>query len=1336
MNTYIYISRSLAIKSNTFACLLTNNHLYLKSIAIQLNTAFNCSPVLVDKYNSLENLWRHTLIAQSNKYFVIITKNHDMVIFNLYNLSTYCLKLPPLEEICVMNVLNKIVVIGTVSQLVIMDLENLKFTTIDYFDNRFLFNVDTTWQFNPKALKICYSGDLHSKFVLDKLFIKGVIGILYNKDEYKHHYINYKDNKEEEDKDCYSKDYYDTDSSDYIIHIVQFTYAPITFTHKLLTVKTIINNFKDKSLLIVRNSSDGRFIVIGVNSHNKYYCQVFVFKEGNMQAVQLRPLYFLSTNDTLPCNSQGKTSMLISDIQWSENGLFVIILFTDNYFCVVAQNGKPLNLLYNKSILCFHTLLNNKNSYTNIKITKNKIWFFNKQNLEVVEYKTQLSIDNMWTLSSSKVNELIKQMVISSELVIREDLVKELRRALNNEMNYSLLLEESNAEEYDQAGSGVSTTKLDAETLQFIKKMISFIENIRWNNNTNTVIQRILEEEMHKMFHTLCANNESLYCLQLIEFFKDLTFGNKDNSIDIYGYESERWREEEQRLNFERRKVLLIMHMLIQFRSARVTRPNVIYLVAALVMKDRYRKQKNIFREEKHMINLLMYTIYLWRERVRLDYDPYIEIFDMGLLQELVFECCESSLPEEFQFLCKREIKEGSSMNEEKSIAMTVTVMESLMNLYKPEKLEIIFELLKLTIQKHPKAKHKLKAITENKYEHLSYIYSCIDLLEKGNYNHILMNVKKLMETAITPEVLLRNECPFEGSLIVIIVYSCLLLTSLTILQGNNKFTVSVWEGHTFLYKSLSEEDHIATFNQLKKEIKNTKQVPPILCKSNTETLIATALLIQLSEYKTAIQSLTQSNDPDSILLGLLILNNQVNESPRYEKNLLGGKYISLLIHTITEYLNNYSLKLSLREREYNHIFSTCILLSSKVTGVIILHLALPWFILRLQNLMHRSTIIEHHLIKIKPCNSLLDLFGDIEVIQQVFNKLFINTTQAMMFNNYIEESVRIIGAAIQVKLLKFIEGESLSDEFIRTSKVIPLKVANEIKEIVEALLALLWRVKLLFDMERKSSALRVASTLLRFSSIVGSEQEELEFIQQSLYHLKEIDYKEVNVVEEKEVLRELANALEIYTEKWKMLLKTDLTNLFSLIKSTNINAYNTLINYMPQRKQIINGLIKSRQKRVKSDILYKEMIEKLKKVLINMKEKNSSLSECAEQAMKLKENLRSILNDINTITGIPKSTVIGKKDNRLLLKSATMFDKINDNCSGSFKSSILLEEAFRDLNRSIHITEEVGKWDSTILGNAIGIWKLNSNNTLKPTNNPKIINSKSLNHSRKSPLS
>jgi hypothetical protein len=78
--------------------------------------------------------------------------------------------------------------------------------------------------------------------------------------------------------------------------------------------------------------------------------------------------------------------------------------------------------------------------------------------------------------------------------------------------------------------------------------------------------------------------------------------------------------------------VLLMMHMLIQFRSVRVSRSNVIYLVAVAVMKNAYNKQKSMFKEGKHMINLLMYTIYTWKQRVQLDYDPRIQIIDMSLL--------------------------------------------------------------------------------------------------------------------------------------------------------------------------------------------------------------------------------------------------------------------------------------------------------------------------------------------------------------------------------------------------------------------------------------------------------------------------------------------------------------------------------------------------------------------------------------------------------------------------------------------------------------------------------------------------------------------------------
>jgi hypothetical protein len=123
----------------------------------------------------------------------------------------------------------------------------------------------------------------------------------------------------------------------------------------------------------------------------------------------------------------------------------------------------------------------------------------------------------MWKLSSNKVNELIKQMIITPELAMKEDLVEELKSALRDEMEYSLLLEDK--EELDQTGNNVLTVEQDIDVVQIMKEIILLVGNTRWSNNINIVVEQILKEEMDKVFYLLCISHEPLYYLQLIKYF-------------------------------------------------------------------------------------------------------------------------------------------------------------------------------------------------------------------------------------------------------------------------------------------------------------------------------------------------------------------------------------------------------------------------------------------------------------------------------------------------------------------------------------------------------------------------------------------------------------------------------------------------------------------------------------------------------------------------------------------------------------------------------------------------------------------------------------------------
>lgn len=82
----------------------------------------------------------------------------------------------------------------------------------------------------------------------------------------------------------------------------------------------------------------------------------------------IRPISDISSNDTLPTDNFGKTSMNICDIQWNQSDICVVVGFTYGYFCIISRFGYIMKLA---------TSLNGPNYfyvflYNNFRSLKNK----------------------------------------------------------------------------------------------------------------------------------------------------------------------------------------------------------------------------------------------------------------------------------------------------------------------------------------------------------------------------------------------------------------------------------------------------------------------------------------------------------------------------------------------------------------------------------------------------------------------------------------------------------------------------------------------------------------------------------------------------------------------------------------------------------------------------------------------------------------------------------------------------------------------------------------------------------------------------------------------------
>ena len=1274
----VIFSKPLVLQISPFPLLPGRNFTELD--AYFLNTFYG-SGGLKRKYDALSNLWEQSFDTR----LLILIKDYKLLVFSLQYNHVREIDLLLLEGMRCFNVFvyGDRIIIGLQSQILIVDFKTNYCIGIDFIEN-IPISFPLTHK-HQKAHSEAYksklenskeynNGQFHSKIIDGKVVIKGIIGTLKEK--------TYKAKSTTNELPT------ETNGNSYILTLLKVFYSPNEFP--IIINRTAEIEYNENSILepclIVKTDIECEDSIILINSSNKSYSQILLFNFSITTSARLRPVDFLSGSNNLPADKNEKAEILMIDAQWSANRLFVVVLFVPNYFCVLSRLGHPLNLVYDALNKYLYSLPTSHTLYLKINITEKNMKFLSGASTVIIDYESKINFLNIYT---SGPYELVKLISIFPELAAQPKLVDKLKK----ELNFCLPLIQKK----------IKKKELDPDAYNTLKCAFDIITVASCSNNMQEIVNLNIEKMISNLLVLMYSRTDPFYLINLIEMCKNFT-AKEDITIYDSSEEIKKLLNESNKQSFgiEKIKALITLYCYFQFRSINRSNINLSYLERSIQLNTFYKTSKQYKKTLKYIMSILKLTSLSLKEQPK----SKIAFNDMGLLQKAVFELHETSIAEDNKLENKEESKE-----------ITHSV-QYLLGYYKPEVMENVHELIKLLVRENPKAKSKLDGIVNSTSDYISYIYSCIELLKVENYKEIFKSMQVL--AGKTTQVI-----TIDRPIVLAVMYSCLLLTALKILK--DEYVIDIWESHNLLYRVFNKENALSIFNKLKKQVAIDKTIESTEkhLLFELKRYIAVGILFQISEDMTAIKVLLNSSKGDLILLGLIILNNHLNASYKFEKWKTGENYAEVLIESTTKLLKGYLYRIT---KKTSYLFSIAIALSSKLTGTILFCKIFPWLVKNINSLLYEldkqfndiCKSKEYTKIKIKACPFLESFAGkfykhsSLDSFEKIFGKLFNSSIQAIMSNKLIQETMQLLCSCLIKRIIKFSSGNA---ELFKISKVIPSIIEQELRISINELLFLLWKLLLILLTESKPSdevsKLSLGSVLLRASSICSAEQKKLEVIQKALNQLKEIDYGVIDAKQSEDVLHELGNAFDIYTEGWESIVKEDINEILLNMKNNNPSVYIIIKSYISHNKYIIN----KSNKNIESDLLYIKMIKSLKDTLMEIQQEGSFLSNLIKKGKILSENLRNMLNNISKTTGLSSSMAISRED--WTLASAIKFQKSNDDFDDNLKITMILNELLKEPELS-HIKDNSLNYHINLPASCI---KMNSNNNpLMVTNNTCLI--------------
>eukprot|EP01022_Parablepharisma_sp_SALTPOND_P005511 TRINITY_DN1226_c0_g1_i1.p1 TRINITY_DN1226_c0_g1~~TRINITY_DN1226_c0_g1_i1.p1 ORF type:complete len:1480 (-),score=135.50 TRINITY_DN1226_c0_g1_i1:5166-9605(-) len=1393
MEPDIRISKPFFSKSSPLSCFLCDTPPTLPLVESRLTRLFERSKALKTRYGTLQELWNHLLAVRPShcgNYLAAVTEDFYLVVFDLYKEQAYMLQVPIMEGmlLCTIAVCSHAAIIGGVHQVLVVHFDNDIITGVDFSTPSSIKSLTVptkperqrklaaTWKNFTKTPKTDYSGDFHEIVTSTGVAIKGFIGVLYTKEQFAAATKKTRDNEEDEE----DKAQLDSEAARYVLQLTKVSFAEnenALVTQKTMSVEYSVNPCTQplrEAYLIVRTDSKCEMAIAALNSSHKYYCQLLLLATNSTTCMHLRPISFISSSDILPTDKYGRTSMLISDIVWTPNDQFMVVLFCANYYCVLSRLGQPLNLLCNNSLVHFSVLTPERPGekiedgvYPNLRASNKAIFLFGDTGSAVIEYESKLPLLELWRLDQTpgKVNKIFRLILSFPELGVNAAALEKLEKALDNEVVYFSPQKRSSYESSKQNQMEQNPDFIQfknpfpleptADIAQIVNGGLLLIEATRWSANISNNLLELVQDELENLCRLLYLKNEPMYFLHIMQMYKK--FAQKQVSaflmenVRLYGISSTCKSVIESQgiaFNFDKKKALLMFYCLIQFRNFKATSFNILYLVTAGLLKNKWGKHKVLSEVTNSIMSILKSNLPSEKGKKQDFFETEIRtsLNDKGALYQSMFELCEKAFPESGQ--PPEDVSHGQidpsagdadadthreGLEKPKPL---VSLMDALVGFYEPEKMGKLFEIINQM--------RKADSMLEKEFvkeDHLRYLYICVDLIKKGKFNTALKTIQDLLNIVIAPEALLRPENKVERPLVLIITFTCLLLTALSVL--NHNCTINFCEVPTFLYKILYEQDPLNTFNQLKIPVLSSEPENGMLhmlvsnCPNKQrEVYSAIGILLQISAHKTAIEILLSYSEPLYVLLGLMVLNNQLNKSMAGGKEQSAKEYLDMLVVSVKKLLGQYPIELARNKVNtlvLRNLFSTCMELGSRPTGIVISYLALPSLVSHLYALLHTAAVAPEQMVQstfkpattpVQPCPFLAKLAKtlcgcSIAACQRVFAGFFLDSTRATVFNNLLQESVQILAVSLKLKIVEFSSAGSAKAELVKVAKFVPPKVAEGIKVSLTKLMQLIWEVSLLFSIEgfkdgtvSSANKLRLAGYMLRYSARGADEQQELQFIQQGLSLLKTVNYSELKIPADSEAIQDLGNALEIYAEKWEPIIKNEKASILALAKGVNVGVYKMLGNYMARRKPAVRPHIFPKGvQSFDSDIVFGRLFEYLKQMLNWTLQKDSPLAGSIERGEEVRSNLRKTLEGIDALTGIPKTMMLERENSKWTLKPIPIFHKANDVFSEESKVFSVLEEVLERVKpiEKEYVTEDTDKYHYAVAGNAIGTWRIGS---------------------------
>lgn len=1206
---------------------------------------------LKKKYKTMQDLCDTSLAvkgSRSSKLLAVITRDFYLIVFDLNQELVYAMEVPLLSRMHISSLAlsgRKAVVCG-LHQLLFVDWRSQLISGIDFSAPAAVKPFLCPRSENSRLAKALskgvtvvnkgyYSGSFIASETNSKLIVKGVIGVIYTKQQV------------EKDTESISaairSSVEDTEDTNHTLVLTKICYEE--GQRSLLRQKGIGIKYADGqgTLLSVVVKTDSRCAVtlVALNSSEKLFTRILIVNADVTAYTQVTPINFIEENVILAGTRRKRTSVCVSDMAWIHGDSCAVVLFSMNYFCIISVLGEPLKILCKgKARYCVELPLV---AYCNsLRVTDKRICAFGKSKCAIAEYKVRIPPSELWKLKEDqeKADSLFQLVLLFPKLSVNKPLLNELHDMF--QQNYIL--------------GSASTSECRTSTATLAENVARFVEKISWATEHPSIALDIMHKELESAIDVLCAKKRIILVIRVLkEYNKQInTYLKKavTKNVHYYGVKGVKELVEQSRsvlATIEQRKALLMFYYQALFRECRGSYESIQFLVKAEKCRENWGEQNIMSKFIATVSSIVKFSLVPFKQfaikessegksEVRFENESALRQAIMSLLDEVSLKNIDSN------FLKKMECRES--------------VVYSLASLYIEEELDKVIAVYNKSLS--------IREFLRGVESPARYLYCCAELLKDKKHNALFT----MMGQAFKHEI--RKSRKSEEVTFFLMIFSASFALALISLVKRN-FTINFSEVLAFLCKFLLKEDLIAAFEQLK--VPANEAVPLTWPNAKELPYFVAGISLQLGESKLAIELCVESYDSNGAALGILMLNNALNAAVIEDSEEGLEEWTVFAITQIKRLANSYLKDVVSKansELRTSSVFSVCIDSSSEITGAVILHTVLPLLLTRLNWLLQAEDVNVALAFKpsaqstgIKPYSSIANIertFCQSKTYQLFLSKYFPTEIKCSVFDSLLREAMDMFGSSLNAKIIDFSHDSAFDDNFFKVSKLVPKDVAENIKKMVMELVRFMWKFTLLLMNEDRADTgprnqLRLAGLIVRLSYIANSEQQKLEFLQKGINLLKYIPYDKIAFSKETiEEVTSLGNALGLYPGKWESLLKADLQEVFESMKKGNHSLYEMLNKTMPKRKFSIQ-FQECNNGKLGLDTVFHKLLCLLKDILSRDVE--------AKEGESLRKTLREFQGKAEVFTGIPEGKMIGKDYHEWSLKPVNLFKEENDYFAG-----------------------------------------------------------------------